>query len=184
MALYAHGAEAATDVRGDGDAVAFLDVYYGRADFFDHAEGLMADDPAFDAAHAAFVKVEVSAADSSGRDAQQDVGGVLHLSVRNFAHRNLACLFKDDGFHRQLLSSKMKPAGSTSRHDSQVSVAITQVGSRQVAISSRGDPCASFNLIDFYHNFSRLLGVDSYGLTSRQVGEIAPSSVPVLKRGF
>jgi len=53
-----------------------------------------------------------------------------------------------------------------------------------VAISSRGDPRVSFNLIDFHHNFSRLLGVDSYGLTSRQVGEIAPSSVPVLKRGF
>jgi NADPH2:quinone reductase len=46
-------------------------------------------------------------------------------------------------------------------------------GGRQVAISSRGDPRVSFNLIDFYHNFSRLLGVDSYGLTSRQVGEIA-----------
>jgi NADPH:quinone reductase len=57
-------------------------------------------------------------------------------------------------------------------------------GGRQVAISSRGDPRVSFNLIDFHHNFSRLLGVDSYGLTSRQVGEIAPSSVPVLKRGF
>jgi hypothetical protein len=41
-----------------------------------------------------------------------------------------------------------------------------------VAISSRVDPRVSFNLIDFYHNFSRLLGVDSYGLTSRQVAEI------------
>ena len=38
-------------------------------------------------------------------------------------------------------------------------------GGRQVAISSAGDPRVSFNLIDFYHNFSRLLGVDSYGLT-------------------
>ena len=45
-------------------------------------------------------------------------------------------------------------------------------GGRQVAISSRVDPRVSFNLIDFYHNFSRLLGVDSYGLTSRQVAEI------------
>src|SRR5208283_1466137 len=61
MARHAHGAKAATDVRGNGDAIAFLDVYYGRANFFDHAEGLMADDPAFDAAHAAFVKVEVRA---------------------------------------------------------------------------------------------------------------------------
>jgi NADPH:quinone reductase len=45
-------------------------------------------------------------------------------------------------------------------------------GGRQVAISSKGDPRVTFNLIDFYHNFSRLLGVDSYGLTSQQVGEI------------
>jgi NADPH:quinone reductase len=46
-------------------------------------------------------------------------------------------------------------------------------GGRQVAISSKGEPRVSFNLIDFYHNFSRLLGADSYGLTARQVGEIA-----------
>jgi NADPH:quinone reductase len=44
-------------------------------------------------------------------------------------------------------------------------------GGRQVAISSR-DPRVSFNLADFYHNNSRLLGVDSYGLTSRQIAEI------------
>ena len=35
----------------------------------------------------------------------------------------------------------------------------------------QGEARVSFNLIDFYHNFSRLLGVDSYGLTARQVGE-------------
>jgi NADPH:quinone reductase len=45
-------------------------------------------------------------------------------------------------------------------------------GGRQVAIASPGDPRVTFNLIDFYHNFSRLLGVDSYGLTSPQVAEI------------
>jgi NADPH:quinone reductase len=44
-------------------------------------------------------------------------------------------------------------------------------GGRQVAISSR-DPRVSFNLADFYHNNSRLLGVDSYGLTSRHIAEI------------
>jgi NADPH2:quinone reductase len=44
---------------------------------------------------------------------------------------------------------------------------------RHVAIASRGESRVSFNLVDFYHNFSRLLGVDSYGLTARQVGEIA-----------
>ena len=53
-------------------------------------------------------------------------------------------------------------------------------GGRQVAISSRGEPRVSFNLIDFYHNFSHLLGVDSYGLTARQVGEFAAE----LRRGF
>jgi NADPH:quinone reductase len=46
-------------------------------------------------------------------------------------------------------------------------------GGRQVAISSAGEPRVSFNLIDFYHNSSRLLGVDSYGLTPQQVPEIA-----------
>jgi NADPH:quinone reductase-like Zn-dependent oxidoreductase len=45
-------------------------------------------------------------------------------------------------------------------------------GGRQVVIASPGHPQVSFNLVDFYHNFSRLLGVDSFGLTSRQVGEI------------
>jgi NADPH:quinone reductase-like Zn-dependent oxidoreductase len=45
-------------------------------------------------------------------------------------------------------------------------------GGRQVAITSTGEPRVSFNLIDFYHNLSRLLGVDSNGLTPQQVGEI------------
>ncbi len=53
-------------------------------------------------------------------------------------------------------------------------------GGRQVAIASNGDARVSFNLIEFYHNFSRLLGVDSYGLTPRQVGEIADE----LRLGF
>jgi NADPH2:quinone reductase len=51
---------------------------------------------------------------------------------------------------------------------------------RHVVISSRGESRVSFNLIDFYHNFSRLFGVDSYGLTARQVGEIAAE----IARGF
>jgi NADPH:quinone reductase len=56
-------------------------------------------------------------------------------------------------------------------------------GGRQVAISSSGDPRVSFNLIDFYHNFSRLVGVDSHGLTSRQVGEIAAELRPGFETG-
>jgi len=47
-----------------------------------------------------------------------------------------------------------------------------RLGGRQVAIASPGHPRVSFNLIHFYHNFSRLLGLDSFGLTSRQIAEI------------
>jgi NADPH2:quinone reductase len=53
-------------------------------------------------------------------------------------------------------------------------------GGRHVAIASAGNPRVSFNLVDFYHNFSRLLGVDSYGLTLQQVTEITDE----LRRGF
>ncbi len=56
-------------------------------------------------------------------------------------------------------------------------------GGRQVAITSTGDPRVSFNLIDFYHNFSRLLGVDSNGLTTRQVGEIEDQLRPGFETG-
>jgi NADPH:quinone reductase-like Zn-dependent oxidoreductase len=45
-------------------------------------------------------------------------------------------------------------------------------GGRHVVIASPGHPQVSFNLVDFYHNSSRLFGLDSYGLTSRQVAEI------------
>lgn len=55
-----------------------------------------------------------------------------------------------------------------------------RVGGRQVAIASPGHPRVSFNLVDFYHNSSRLFGVDSYGLTSRQVAEIEDE----LRSGF
>jgi NADPH:quinone reductase-like Zn-dependent oxidoreductase len=56
-------------------------------------------------------------------------------------------------------------------------------GGRQVAITSTGDGHVSFNLIDFYHNFSRLLGVDSNGLTPRQVAEIADELGPGFEVG-
>src|ERR1700684_3086168 len=45
-------------------------------------------------------------------------------------------------------------------------------GGRQVVISSAGNPRVTFNVVDFYHNFSRLLGVDSYGLTLQQIAGI------------
>jgi NADPH2:quinone reductase len=56
-------------------------------------------------------------------------------------------------------------------------------GGRQVTISSAGNPRVTFNLVDFYHNFSRLLGVDSYGLTPQQVGEIAEKLRPGFETG-
>jgi NADPH2:quinone reductase len=46
-------------------------------------------------------------------------------------------------------------------------------GGRQVAIASPGEPRVSFSLVDFYHNFSKLLGVDSFGLRPGQIAEIA-----------
>jgi NADPH:quinone reductase len=65
--------------------------------------------------------------------------------------------------------SLFEPALRTLRH-----------GGRQVAISSQGEPRVSFNLVEFYHNLSRLLGVDSYGLTAQQIAEIEDE----LRRGF
>jgi NADPH:quinone reductase-like Zn-dependent oxidoreductase len=56
-------------------------------------------------------------------------------------------------------------------------------GGRQVAITSTGDGRVSFNLVDFYHNFSRLLGVDSNGLTPREVAEIADKLRPGFETG-
>jgi len=56
-------------------------------------------------------------------------------------------------------------------------------GGRQVAISSAENPHVSFNLIDFYHNFSRLLGVDSFGLTLEQVAEIVGRLQPGFETG-
>jgi NADPH:quinone reductase-like Zn-dependent oxidoreductase len=57
------------------------------------------------------------------------------------------------------------------------------LGGRQVAITSAGDPRVSFNLVDFYHNLSRLIGVDSYGLTLQQVAEIADALRPGFEAG-
>ena len=57
------------------------------------------------------------------------------------------------------------------------------LGGRQVVISSAGEPRVSFNLIDFYHNSSRLLGVDSFGLTPRQIAEIQDQLRPGFETG-
>jgi NADPH:quinone reductase-like Zn-dependent oxidoreductase len=45
-------------------------------------------------------------------------------------------------------------------------------GGRQVAISSTKDRRVSFDLVDFYHNESRLTGVDSAKLTGPEIAEL------------
>ena len=56
-------------------------------------------------------------------------------------------------------------------------------GGRHVAIASAGAPRVTFNLIDFYHNLSRLIGVDSYGLTPGQVAAIEDELRPGFESG-
>jgi NADPH2:quinone reductase len=53
-------------------------------------------------------------------------------------------------------------------------------GGRQVAITSTREQRVSFNLVDFYHNLSRLIGFDSYALSLRDVAEIFDE----LREGF
>ncbi len=55
-----------------------------------------------------------------------------------------------------------------------------RVGGRQIAIASTGDRRVSFDLVDFYHNLSRLVGVDSMKFTPGDVGAIAAE----LRAGF
>jgi NADPH:quinone reductase len=48
-----------------------------------------------------------------------------------------------------------------------------RLGGRQVAITSTGDRRVSFDLVDFYHNSSQLIGVDSMKFTPGEVAAIA-----------
>ena len=54
---------------------------------------------------------------------------------------------------------------------------------RQVAISSSPEPRVSFNLVNFYHNESRLLGVDSLKLTFPEAAEILRELTPAFETG-
>ncbi len=58
-----------------------------------------------------------------------------------------------------------------------------RIGGRQVAIASTGDRRVSFDLIDFYHNLSRLIGVDSMKFRPRDVAEIADELRPGFEAG-
>ena len=55
-----------------------------------------------------------------------------------------------------------------------------RIGGRQVAITSTGETRVSFDLVDFYHNQSRLIGVDGMKLIPRDVSVIADE----LRQGF
>jgi NADPH:quinone reductase len=54
---------------------------------------------------------------------------------------------------------------------------------RQVAISSNPEPRVSFDLVNFYHNESRLLGVDSLKLSFEETAEILRSLTPGIEAG-
>ena len=55
-----------------------------------------------------------------------------------------------------------------------------RIAGRQVAITSTGDSRVSFDLVDFYHNQSRLIGVDGMKLSPHDVSVIADE----LRQGF
>jgi hypothetical protein len=71
---------------GNDDAISLPHVLNGGADFYHDAKGFVADDSTFEAAHTAFVEMEVRAADGSGGDAQQDIGSLLYLRIRYLTH--------------------------------------------------------------------------------------------------
>jgi NADPH2:quinone reductase len=54
---------------------------------------------------------------------------------------------------------------------------------RHVAIASNPDPRVSFNLVDFYHRESRLIGVDSVKLTFEESAEILRGLTPGIEDG-
>ena len=55
---------------------------------------------------------------------------------------------------------------------------------RQIAIASTGDGRVTFNLVDFYHNEARLLGVDTLKLSFVEAAEILKSLLPGFKEGI
>ena len=58
-----------------------------------------------------------------------------------------------------------------------------RVGGRQIAITSSEERRVCFDLIDFYHNLSRLVGVDTMKLTPRDVAAIAEKLRPGFESG-
>ena len=52
-----------------------------------------------------------------------------------------------------------------------------------MVIASNPEPRVNFNLVDFYHNESRLLGLDSLKLSFEEAAEILRSLSPGLESG-
>ena len=53
----------------------------------------------------------------------------------------------------------------------------------QVAISSSSTPRVSFDLVDFYHNEARLIGVDTLKLSFSETAEILRELTPAIEQG-
>jgi NADPH:quinone reductase-like Zn-dependent oxidoreductase len=56
-------------------------------------------------------------------------------------------------------------------------------GGRQIAISSSRDPKVTFSLVDFYHNESHLIGVDTTQLSFQDAGRILKQLLPYFESG-
>ncbi len=54
---------------------------------------------------------------------------------------------------------------------------------RQVVIASNPEPRVSFNLVDFYHNESQLIGVDSLKLGFQEAADILRALTPMIEGG-
>ena len=59
-----------------------------------------------------------------------------------------------------------------------------RLGGRQVAITSTGERRVTFDLVDFYHNLSQLIGVDSMKFTPRDMAAIAEELRPGFEAMF
>jgi NADPH:quinone reductase-like Zn-dependent oxidoreductase len=59
-----------------------------------------------------------------------------------------------------------------------------RVGGRQVAITSTGNRRVEFDLLEFYHNLSRLIGVDTMKLTGPHIAKIMDALRPAFEEGI
>ena len=64
----------------------------------------------------------------------------------------------------------------------EVSLSLLKHGGRLLEISSTGSRRVTFDLVDFYHNESRLFGVDTLHYTGRQCAELLANFVPAFEQ--